>query len=68
MRSSGSFRSSKKKQVSLKYREEHLENNEAEVVEKKKQLDGLIDEQRYKLEQIAGIDREEAKLAAHAVH
>ncbi len=31
------------------------------MVEQKRQLDGLIDEQRYKLEQIAGIDREEAK-------
>ena len=55
------FQILEEKQVSLKYREENLESNEAEVVEKNKQLDGLIDEQRYKLEQIAGINREEAK-------
>lgn len=39
-----------------------MEINEGEVVAKQQQLDGLVDEQRYKLEKIAGIDREEAKV------
>ena len=55
------FQILEEKQTSLKYREERLGTSEHEVVEQKRQLEGLIDEQRYKLEQIAGIDREEAK-------
>lgn len=55
------FQILEEKQGSLKYREECLEKNEATVVDKQRQLDVLVDEQRYKLEQIAGIDREEAK-------
>lgn len=49
------------KQVSLKSREERLGVGEKEVVEQKQQLDGLIDDQRYRLEQIAGIGRDDAK-------
>ena len=55
------FQILEEKQTSLKYREERLGVSEQGVVEQKQQLEGLIDEQRYKLEQIAGIDREEAK-------
>ena len=55
------FQILEEKQTSLKYREERLGTSEHEVVEQKRQLEGPIDEQRYKLEQIAGIDREEAK-------
>ncbi|MGI6657005.1 MAG: ribonuclease Y [Desulfobulbus sp.] len=49
------------KQANIQYREERLETSEAEVDAKKQELDQLIDEQRYKLETIAGINRDEAK-------
>ncbi len=41
--------------------EERLVNREREIENKSKELDEIIDQQRYKLEQIAGIGREEAK-------
>lgn len=50
------------KQKAIKRRENHVVTNEQQVEDKKKQFDQLIDEQRYKLEKIAGIDRSEAKV------
>ncbi len=50
------------KQGNLQARKKVLETQEQEVLGRSKELDTLIDEQRYKLEKIAGIDREEAKV------
>ncbi|MDY0391515.1 ribonuclease Y [Desulfobulbus oligotrophicus] len=56
------FQILEERQTYLKYREEELIDQEAEIVGHRQKLDGLIEEQRYKLEQIAGIGQEEAKV------
>ncbi len=50
------------RQAVLREREGMVESAENQVVEQKNKFEILLDEQRYKLEQIAGIDREEAKV------
>lgn len=51
----------KKRASDLNSREEKLVTREQGVVRRKKEIDGLIEEQRYKLEKISGIGRDEAK-------
>jgi len=50
-----------KRSDKMRQDEARLIQREKEVENKSKELDELIDQQRYKLEQIAGIGREEAK-------
>ena len=56
------FQALEKRETRLQDREARVGERERKVGEREKELDTLIDEQRYKLEKIAGIDREEAKL------
>ncbi len=55
------FQALEKRESRLLDRESRVGNREQKVSEREKELAGLIDEQRYKLEKIAGIDRDEAK-------
>ncbi|WP_457572901.1 ribonuclease Y [Desulfolithobacter sp.] len=55
------LRSLERRESKLQEREEKCQQQERELVDRQKELDELIDTQRYKLEKIAGIDREEAK-------
>ena len=57
----GEFETLEKRSNKLRERDEKLSQQEQQILERAKQLDTLIDEQRYKLEKIAGIDRLEAK-------
>ncbi len=50
-----------KHSLDLKKKDEEFRERVAGLEKEKKELDALIDEQRYKLEQIAGIDQETAK-------
>jgi len=50
-----------KRSDKMRQDEARLAKREKEVENKSKKLDEIIDQQRYKLEQIAGIGREEAK-------
>lgn len=51
----------KKKESGLQAREKKLNSREQTVVEREKELHTLIDRQRYELENISGITREQAK-------
>jgi ribonuclease Y len=51
----------KKRASDLHSREDKLVTREQGVVRRKEEMDGLIEEQRYKLEKISGIGRDEAK-------
>ncbi len=51
----------KKRTVELNKREKRIAEREKELTRKEDEVAELIDQQRYKLERIAGIDREEAK-------
>ncbi|HEB51174.1 MAG TPA: ribonuclease Y [Desulfobulbus sp.] len=55
------FQALEKRESRLLDRESRVGDREQKVSEREKELAGLIDEQRYKLEKIAGIDRDEAK-------
>ena len=55
------LKSLEKRSDKMRQDEARLAQREKEVENKSKELDELIDQQRYKLEQIAGIGREEAK-------
>lgn len=50
------------RQAEVRKREKNLVDAEKQVAEQKQQYETLVDEHRYKLEQIAGIDRDEAKV------
>ncbi|MBU0673466.1 MAG: ribonuclease Y [Proteobacteria bacterium] len=50
-----------KREMELLKREQHAVKQENRVLQKKKELSEVIDEQRLKLEKISGISREEAK-------
>jgi len=50
------------RQAEVRKREKDLVDAEKQVAEQKQQYETLVDEHRYKLEQIAGIDRDEAKV------
>ncbi len=56
------FQLLEERQSVLREREEIVTSAEKYAEEQKGRLEGLINEQRYKLEQVAGIDREEAKV------
>jgi len=51
----------KKKESGLQAREKKINSREQAVVEREKELNSLIDQQRYELENISGITREQAK-------
>ncbi|RWX52144.1 metal dependent phosphohydrolase [Candidatus Electrothrix marina] len=51
----------KKKESGLQAREQKINGREQAVVEREKELSSLIDQQRYELENISGITREQAK-------
>ncbi len=51
----------KKKESGLQAREKKINGREQAVVEREKELSSLIDQQRYELENISGITREQAK-------
>ncbi|MCW5210609.1 ribonuclease Y [Desulfobulbus sp. N3] len=51
----------KKKESGLQAREKMINSREQAVVEREKELSSLIDQQRYELENISGITREQAK-------
>ena len=51
----------KKKESGLQAREQKINGREQTVVEREKELSSLIDQQRYELENISGITREQAK-------
>ncbi|MCI5162775.1 MAG: ribonuclease Y [Candidatus Electrothrix sp. AX5] len=51
----------KKKESGLQAREKKINSREQAVVEREKELSSLIDQQRYELENISGITREQAK-------
>ncbi|MFP7753370.1 ribonuclease Y [Thermodesulfobacteriota bacterium B35] len=55
------FQSLEKRETRLLERESRVSEREKGVSQREDELATLIDEQRYKLEKIAGIDREEAK-------
>ncbi len=55
------FQALEKRESRLLDRETSVGDREQKVSQREKELTALIDEQRYKLEKIAGIDREEAK-------
>ncbi len=55
------FQALEKRETRLMDRETKVGEREQKVSDREKELATLIDEQRYKLEKIAGIDREEAK-------
>ena len=55
------FQALEKRESRLLDRETSVGEREQKVSQREKELTALIDEQRYKLEKIAGIDREEAK-------
>ncbi len=55
------FQSLEKRETRLLERESRVSDREKGVSQREDELATLIDEQRYKLEKIAGIDREEAK-------
>ncbi len=55
------FQALEKRETRLLDRETRVGDREQKVSAREKELTALIDEQRYKLEKIAGIDREEAK-------
>jgi len=57
----GEFEALDKRSTELKLQDDKIIAREQQVSEREKDLESLIDEQRYKLEKIAGIDREEAK-------
>ncbi|PID72674.1 MAG: ribonuclease Y [Desulfobulbus propionicus] len=50
------------RQAEMRKREKQLTYAEHKVAEQKQKYETLVDEHRYKLEQIAGIDRDEAKV------
>ncbi|CAK8716030.1 ribonuclease Y [Candidatus Electrothrix laxa] len=51
----------KKKESGLQAREKKINDREQAVVEREKELSTLVDQQRYELENISGITREQAK-------
>lgn len=51
----------KKKQEVLKTKEQQLARRDEKTSQREKELAGLIEDQRYKLEKISGIGRDEAK-------
>ncbi len=55
------FQALEKRETRLLDRESRVSDREKGVSQRESELATLIDEQRYKLEKIAGIDREEAK-------
>ena len=55
------FNDLKKRESGLNTREEKLVVREQGVAKREKEVDSLIEEQRYKLEKISGIGRDEAK-------
>ncbi len=55
------FQALEKRETRLLERESRVSDREKGVSQREDELATLIDEQRYKLEKIAGIDREEAK-------
>jgi ribonuclease Y len=57
----GEFEALDKRSAKLQIHDDQITAREQQVSERAKDLESLIDEQRYKLEKIAGIDREEAK-------
>ncbi len=50
-----------KREMDLLNREKKLSNEENNIVELRRKINSLVDEQRFKLEKISGISRDEAK-------
>lgn len=55
------FQVVEERQSALREKEEHVVAQEHEVSQQKSKFESLLNEQRYKLEQISGIGRDEAK-------